>query len=130
MKENKEWERSDLAIDPDMQIDCDTGQEILCYVETWFDVDRKFGTHTAEDDSTWLNLYARYNPYADTLRMECEISSDTPGENQTFDYEPTSAEAQLVKDLITEKIQEQYNQTPMEFCEDAMGESITMGGQS
>ena len=130
MKENKEWERSDLAIDPDMQIDCDIGQEILCYVETWFDVDRKFGTHTAEDDSTWLNFYARYNPYADTLRMECEISSDTPGENKTFDYEPTAAEAQLVKDLITEIIQEQYNQTPMEFCEDAMGESITMGGQS
>ena len=130
MKENKEWERSDLAIDPDMQIDCDIGQEILCYVETWFDVDRKFGTHTAEDDGTWLNLYARYNPYADTLRMECEISSDTPGENQAFDYEPTAAEAQLVKELINEKIQEQYNQTPMEFCEDAMGESITMGGQS
>lgn len=130
MKENKEWERSDLAIDPDMQIDCDMGQEILCYVETWFDVDRKFGTHTAEDDSTWLNLYARYNPYADTLRMECEISSDSLGENQAFDYEPTAAEAQLVKDLITEEIQEQYNQTPMEFCEDAMGESITMGGQS
>lgn len=129
MKDNKEWERSDLVIDPDMQIDCDIGQEILCYVETWFDVDRKFGTHTAENDSTWLNLYARYNPYADTLRMECEISSDTPEENKTFDYEPTAAEAQLVKDLITEIIQEQYNQTPMEFCEDTMGESFTMGGQ-
>ena len=130
MKENKEWERSDLAIDPDMQIDCDIGQEILCYVETWFDVDRKFGTHTAEDDSTWLNLYARYNPYADTLRMECEVSSDTPGKNQIFEYEPTAAEAQLVKNLITERILDNFYQTPMEFCEEAMGESITMGGQS
>ena len=128
MKENKEWDRSDLVIDPDMQIDCDTGQEILCYVETWFDVDRKFGTHTAEDDGTWLNLYARYNPYADTLRMECEISSDSPGENQTFDYEPTSEEAKMIKELIIEKIRKEYGMTPEEFCEDVCGESEGIGG--
>lgn len=130
MRENNELERSDLAIDSDMEVDCDIGQEILAYVETWFDVDRKFGTHTAEDDRTWLNLYARYNPFVDTLQMECVISSEIPEENQSFDYEPTASEAQLVKDLIAEKIRQRYNQSPIEFCEEAMDESITLGGQA
>lgn len=130
MKDNMELERSDIAIDSDMEVDCDIGQEILVYVETWFDVDRKFGTHTAEDDSTWLNLYASFNPYADTLCMEYEINTERPEGSQYFDYEPTVSEAQLVKDLITEKIREQYNQTPQEFCEEARGENFMMGGQS
>ena len=39
MKENMELERKDLAIDRDMEVDCDIGQQITCYIETWFDVD-------------------------------------------------------------------------------------------
>lgn len=130
MKENLELERADIAIDRDMEVDCDIGQEITAYVETWFDVDRKFRTHTADDDSTWLNLYAKFNPFADTLRLECEIDTDRPEGNRYFDYEPTEAEARLIKDMITEKIQEAYGQTPQEFCQDAWGESFTMGGQT
>lgn len=44
MKENNELERRDLAIDSEMEVDCDIGQEITVYIETWFDVDKKFGT--------------------------------------------------------------------------------------
>ena len=32
MKENNEWERRDLAIDSEMEVDCDIGQEITVYV--------------------------------------------------------------------------------------------------
>ncbi len=32
MKENKELERGDLAIDREMEVDCDTVQEITVYV--------------------------------------------------------------------------------------------------
>ena len=60
MKENMELERGDIAIDRDMEVDCDIGQEILAYVETWFDVDKKFGIHTADNGGTWLNLYTPY----------------------------------------------------------------------
>lgn len=128
MKKNKELEKHDLAIDREMEVDCDIGQEITCYIETWFDVDKKFGIHTADNDNTWLNLYGKYNPFNDTLRIECEISRDTGSEH--FDYEPTAAEVQLVKDMITEKIKEEYNQTPQEFCNDICGEVPTMGGIS
>ena len=76
MKENNELERTDIAVDSDMEVDCDIGQEITAYIETWFDADKKFGIDTASEDGTWLNMYAKYDPFADTLRIECEISRD------------------------------------------------------
>ena len=136
MKENNELERRDLAIDSEMEVDCDIGQEITVYIETWFDVDKKFGTQIADEDGTWLNLYGKYNPFADTLRLECEISRDNGSEY--FDYMPTESEARLIKDMITEKINEVFGQTPKEFCltfyetDDLYGEHSnekpTMGG--
>ena len=125
MKDNMELERSDLAIDRDMQVDCDIGQEILVYIETWFDVDKKFGISTQADDA-WLNMYGRYNPYDDTLWIECEKTTDNTSE--CFEYKPTEAEAQLIKDMITEKIREECGQTPHEFCEDFIGTDQTIGG--
>ncbi len=118
MKENKELERNDIAIDNDMEVDCDIGQQITCYIETWFDVDAKFGTHTADDDGTWLNMYGKYNPYEDTLLIECEVSHDDKA-SEHFDYTPTPSEAQLIKEMIAEKIRQLYGQTPKEFCESA-----------
>lgn len=125
MKENMELERSDLAIDPDMQIDSDIGKEIIVYIETWFDVDKKFGISTEADDE-WLNMYGSYNPYEDTLWIECEKSSDSNSE--CFEYTPTEAEAKLIKDMITEKIRELWNLTPKEFCDDIVGRDQTIGG--
>ena len=60
MTETGELTRDDLVIDPDMEID-DDGCIVTAYVETWFDVDRKFGTHTVDDAETWINFYAKYN---------------------------------------------------------------------
>lgn len=126
MKENNELTRDDIAIDHDMEVDCDEGREITVYIETWFDVDKKFHIDTASDDDTWLNMYSRYNPFDDTLRIECEINRQD--NSSYFDYEPTKDEAQLIKDMIAEKIQEDYHQTPQEFCEEYCGEDQTIGG--
>ena len=128
MKENKELERNDIAIDRDMEVDYDIGQEILVYIETWFDVDKKFGLNIADEDGTWLNMYGKYDPFEDSLRIECEISRDNGSEY--FDYTPTDAESALIKDMIAEKIREQWNQTPQEFCENCCNEEQTMGGLS
>ena len=125
MKDNLELERGDIAIDRDMDVDCDIGQEITVYIETWFDVDKKFGVHTSADEGTWLNMYGKFNPFEDTFRIECEISWENG--SSYFDYEPTPAEAQLIKDMITEKIKEEYDQTPQEFCEE-ITQGPTMGG--
>ena len=122
MKENMELERSDIAVDRDMEVDCDTGHQITVYLETWFDVDRKFGIHTNDDPGTWVNMYGKYDPFEDTLRIECEIDRDDGMPNTYFDYEPTASEAALIKNMIAEKIRELYAQTPKEFCIDACGE--------
>ena len=128
MKENNELERNDIAIDREMEVDCDIGQEITVYIETWFDVDKKFGTQLNGNDSAWLNLYGKYNPFADTLRIECVINTDDNKPNKWFDYKPTDAESQLIKDMIAEKIRELHGQTPQEFCIDVLGEEMTIGG--
>ncbi|WP_322176774.1 hypothetical protein [Acutalibacter caecimuris] len=125
MKDNLELKRGDIAIDREMDVDCDIGQEITVYIETWFDVDKKFGIHTDADVGTWLNMYGKFNPFEDTLRIECEICRENGF--SYFDYEPTPAEAQLIKDMITEKIKEEYGQTPQEFCEE-ISEGPVMGG--
>ncbi len=125
MKENNELERLDIRVGDDMQVDCDIGQEITAYLETWFDVDRKFGTDTASDDDKWLNLYAKYNPFEDTLRLEYTVTTATAYEDG--DYEPSEDEAKLIKEMITEKIRDEYGQTPQEFCLSVM-EDIGMGG--
>lgn len=126
MKENNELTRGDIAIDRDIQLDGDEGREIIVYIETWFDVDKKFFIDTASDDDAWLNLYGRYNPYEDTLRLEGEISRQDS--SSYFDYEPTKAEARLIKDMITEMIRKMHQQTPQEFCEEYYGEEPTIGG--
>lgn len=114
MNANNELTREDIKIGPDMEADGDKKEITVC-IETWFDVDRKFGTNTAADDDTWLNLYGHFNPYEDRLRLECEISSSDG--SSYFGYEATPDEAQLIKTMITEEIQRIWKQTPKEFCE-------------
>ena len=127
MKVNNELERKDMVIDRDMEVDCDEGTQITAYIETWFDVDKKFMVHTDADEGTWLNMYAKYNPFEDTLRIECVISGDAG--DQYFDYSPTKAESDLIKEMIAEKINELHGQTPQEFCDEFTEQSnIEMGG--
>lgn len=115
MKENNELERSDIAIDGNMEVDCDEGTQITAYIETWFDVDKKFMVHTDVNGDTWLNMYARYNPFEDTLKIECVICNDKS--DQEFEYYPTKAESDLIKEMITEKLRQTENKTPQEFCD-------------
>lgn len=125
MTENNEFERKDIVVDRDMDVDCENATEITAYLETWFDVDKKFGTNTKDDDDVWLNMYAKYNPFDDTLRIECEI--DKPKGSEYFDYTPTEAEERLIKDMIAEKIKSEYGQAPQEFCKDFQVDEQKMG---
>ena len=109
MKENNDLERKDIVIG-DMEVDCDRGMQITAYIETWFDVDKKFMIHTDADEGTWLNMYARFDPFEDSVKIECTVSSDDG--DQTFDYSPTKTEADLIKEMMTEKLREEEKMTP------------------
>ena len=56
--------------------------------------------------------------------VECEI--DKPDGSEYFDYLPTTAEEKLVKEMIAEKIKEEYSQTPEEFCKEMQPKGQTM----
>lgn len=129
MKDNLQLEKKDIAIDADIQVSDDNPHEITAYIETWFDVDKKFMVDTA-DDGTWVNMYGKYNPFDDTLEIECVLSSDE--DSAEFRYNPTKEESDLIKQMITDKIKQVFGQTPQEFCNDIaepiQNEEITMGG--
>ena len=129
MKHDLQLEKKDIAIDGGIQLSYDNLQEITAYIETWFDVDKKFMVDTTDDD-TWVNMYGKYNPFIDSLEIECVISSDN--DSQCFKYNPTRQESDLIKQMITDKIKQVYGQTPQEFCldtqEQSQQEEITMGG--
>ena len=68
-----DWTRENLVVDDDIQIDEAEAKWIQVAFECWFDVDEKFGTHVHEDDSSWVNLYALYNPWTGELAMDYVI---------------------------------------------------------
>lgn len=72
---NGEFTKGDLLVDPDMEVDLENGTVTAC-LETWFDVDEKFGLHTADEDHTWVNLYASYTPGTGAFQMEYVISRE------------------------------------------------------
>ena len=120
-------ERHDLRVNDDIQVD-DTCSAVEVQLETWFDAGRKFGVDLSADDA-WLILYARYDPFKDTLAMAYEVSTDEISE--MYDYQPTAGEAKLIKGMIADKIQVLYHQTPQEFCRDVdQDDTIQMEGHT
>ena len=90
-------------------------------------MDRKFDLNITAEDGTWLNMYGKYDPYADDLQIECEISREESG-GTYFDYTPTGNETKLIKDMLAEKLKYEHHQTPQEFCEQYADEEQTLGG--
>ena len=70
-----EMNRDNIRIDPVLEVDTDWNPPcISAYIEIWFDVDKKFGTHTYDGDDAWINLYAT----AMKVGMNCVASMETP----------------------------------------------------
>lgn len=130
MKENLELERKDIRIDPEIEVDDENLKQINFMVDAFFDVDKKFGINIEDEDGTWLNIWGFYNPFEDELKIKCQISRDTGSE--WFDYEPTAEESKLIKDMVSQRIERYYNETPQEFCQSVWDEdeteALTMGG--
>lgn len=101
-----EMNRSNICIDPMLDVDTNWNPPcVVAYVETWFDVDEKFGTHTRNRDDAWVNLYALYSPVYHTVQLEYYVETDTSTLGP-FPYEPADAERCLIMDMIEEKCRE------------------------
>lgn len=93
-------EKRDLEIrSGDFEFD-DDFESVTVYAETYFDVDKKFGLNTESDNSAWVNLYLKYNPWLKTVSAEYVISTDD--ECIAREYEPTEAECKMMAHIIEE----------------------------
>lgn len=92
-------EKSDLEFYGELEFESDTGCMSL-RVETCFDVDKKFGLHTADDEDTWVNMYIGYNPFNKDVSVVYFVRT----ENGDFgrNYEPTDSEIKMMTNFMEE----------------------------
>ncbi len=101
-----ELNRKNIRIDPMLEVNEDWNPPcITAYIETWFDVDAKFGTHTHEREDMWLSLYVMYSPVYHTLLMEYYLETDV-STSEPIAYEPTETEKSIIMEMIEEKCKE------------------------
>lgn len=99
-----EWVPEQLRILADgLEFEDEEKSIVSAYIETWFDVDQKFGTHTHDTDG-WVNLYAKLNLCENLLSMKYFINTDDSDEE--FSYIPTTKERELVIQLISAALAE------------------------
>lgn len=110
----------------DLEIN-DDSDGISAYLETFFDVDKKFGTSVNDDENSWVNFYAEYFPKSDELK--CSYFVDRPNGSECHEYIPTESEKQLIlskMELCSEKtFGESLRELLLEEQEDKI---IDMGG--
>lgn len=88
-----------MKVDSDFSIN-DDSTIITAYIETWFDVDEKFGTDVNKDDDAWINFYANYN--VETEELTCEYIVSKTDSCMAYEYSPTESEAELIKEMMQE----------------------------
>lgn len=97
-----EWNEEQLKI-PKNSVTYEDEDTVLVDFETWFDVDKKFGTHINDDPDTWINLFAVFNLTQNLLSIKYYVSKQDGDEE--FDYIPTTKERELVIRLIREAME-------------------------
>ena len=124
MKDNKELERNDIKIGSDLEVNTEEGV-ITAYIESWFDVDAKFGTNIIGNDNEWLNLYADFYPETGELKMMYQVDRDDSSD--FFDYTPSENEEALVIEMMEECCQKEDGCSMKELYE-KYSEDLTIGG--
>ena len=107
---NGEFTRQDLVVDPELDVE---NGAVTAYLETWFDVDAKFGLHITDEDGTWVNLYATYAPGTGSLTMEYVISWED--REECCPYTPTENKKSLILAMMEERCQMSYGSTLAEL---------------
>lgn len=117
--------REEIAIG-DIEINNDfTG--VSSYIETNFDVDKKFGTNVNDDCDSWVNFYAEYFP--ESRELKCEYYVHTPTKEENHPYYPTEKERRLIIFAMEEYCQDNYGENLMEFIQNEKEEiTMDMGG--
>ncbi len=93
-----ELTREDIVIDRELTVE---GSAVTAYIETWFDVDEKFGVTTKDSDVT-VDFYAVYVPKVKHLRCYYVVKDDAQAKDSEHEYYPTVKEAELITAMMEE----------------------------
>ncbi len=110
----------------DMEIN-DDFSGVSSYIETYLDVDKKFGTNINDDCDSWVNFYAEYFP--ENKELKCEYYVHTPTKEECYSYTPTEKEKQIIIFAMEEYTQDNYGENILEFImSEKEEETLSMGG--
>lgn len=105
MTSDNHFERADIFVDPELDF---SGDNINAYIETWFDVDARFGTHIHGTDDTF-NFYAAYYPEQDRLHAFYILHGDNlPDEGKPHPVDLSPAEESLIRSMMDEVCTEEF----------------------
>jgi hypothetical protein len=102
-----ELSREDIAIDRELTVE---EKGITAYIETWFDVDEKFGVTTKDSDTT-VNFYAVYIPKLKHLRCFYVVKDDAQTKDTEHEYYPTVKEKELITAMMDETCEKENHCT-------------------
>ena len=105
-------EKDDIDIREELELDI-KHSSILAEIETWFDVDKKFGLNTVGNDDVWVNLYAYYHPFINDIKIFYSI--DTENGIFTREYLPMKEEKQMFINRIEQACEQQNTMSCKEF---------------
>lgn len=91
----------DIAVDTEFTYSEDG---ITAYIETWFDVEKRFDVDLAGDD--YLNLYATHQPETGTFKAALSVYR-TDGKNELYDADLFPCERKLILSEMERISQEQ-----------------------
>jgi hypothetical protein len=107
-KSNSLMVEGHIKIGDDLMFD-DEGGYINAYVETWFDVDARFGTKTFGKDD-YINVYANYFPESGTLTVSYVIKYGKGNDSdEVFVNDLTQEERDCILRLMNEKCRKENN---------------------
>ncbi len=125
---NNEIERDDIVVALELLIDENNANVVNAYLETWFDVDKKFNIDTASDDDKWANMYADYNTATCELKLSIHVSDSE--KTEVIEYTPTDAERKLIIAMMEEKSESIYGCSLKEMCAEYIDDTMELGGMA
>lgn len=106
------FERGDIEMTDDIELDAEHSC-LYITLDVWFDVDKKFGINVNADDSTWVNMFANYQPFTDELRIFYDI--DTDSNIYEREYIPTDEEREMFVNAIQQECIQENGMNCREF---------------
>jgi tRNA(Ile2) C34 agmatinyltransferase TiaS len=90
---------------------------VIAYVETWFDVDDRFGTETYDTDDC-INVYIYYAPHTENIKMIYIIKYADGSDSKDIDVELHQEEVDMFVRELKKSGVDEIIQEFKEYCDD------------